>query len=484
MTVRKFPLAVCVCLTCATVTPGGHAATSSLGASRADQLAEISRYRDQARWVDALAAIERAQSEQSDDTLLYKLQTLTLSDIGNAWLAWQLCKARPDLFDQDQKAHLESNYLAKLVNWSLAYGESEDTRLTEAEDALAQMEQYVQRKARPPAQVPLRIRMDRLILLNRLGRHSQVRDEANALQREGHPLPDYVLPAVSDSMMATRQPAEAIPLLKTVLKNEPGRSQSRSQLVYAYLETEQAEKAIDYLQSWKKDEPAWRWGGGKSRYANWARYEADLNMAMIHAYSGDLPTAQRALEGLLAVGPGNGGLQTALGSVYQMRGWPRRALERHQMAYTLDPRDVSPRIGMYESYIQLQRDDLARPLHDSLLARYPNQPSVLHMDRDWRAHRAGNYRPPPKAATVQAAAGTRHWAITTSTTAWKRTRRSWTTAGVCSPPPIGALSPSRIATSLPCGSVAACAIASVTLMPKPPWRIPATTSDRPACAPV
>ncbi|ALS95947.1 poly-beta-1,6 N-acetyl-D-glucosamine export porin PgaA [Xanthomonas oryzae] len=386
MTVRKVPLAVCVCLTCATVTPGGHAATSSLGASRADRLAEIGRYRDQARWVDALAAIERAQSEQSDDALLYKLQTLTLSDIGNAWLAWQLCKARPDLFDQDQKAHLESNYLAKLVNWSLAYGESEDTRLTEAEDALAQMEQYVQREARPPAQVPLRIRMDRLILLNRLGRHSQVRDEANALQQEGHPLPDYVLPAVSDSTMATRQPAEAIPLLKTVLKNEPGRSQSRSQLVYAYLETEQAEKAIDYLQSWKKDEPAWRWGGGKSRYANWARYEADLNMAMIHAYSGDLPTAQRALEGLLAVGPGNGGLQTALGSVYQMRGWPRRALERHQMAYTLDPRDVSPRVGMYESYIQLQRDDLARPLHDSLLARYPNQPSVLHMDRDWRAH--------------------------------------------------------------------------------------------------
>ncbi|WP_031339188.1 tetratricopeptide repeat protein, partial [Xanthomonas maliensis] len=121
------------------------------------------------------------------------------------------------------------------------------TRLTEAEDALAQMEQYVQREVRPPAQVPLRIRFDRLILLNRLGRHSQVRDEANALQREGHPLPDYVLPAVSDSTMGTRHPAEAIPLLERILKSDPGRSQSRSQLVYAYLETEQAEKAIDYL---------------------------------------------------------------------------------------------------------------------------------------------------------------------------------------------------------------------------------------------
>ena len=57
------------------------------------------------------------------------------------------------------------------------------------------------------------------------------------------------------------------------------------------------------------------------------------------------------------------------------------------MAYTLDPRDIAPRLGMYESYVQLQRDDLARPLHDDLLARYPSQPAVQRMDRDWRAHR-------------------------------------------------------------------------------------------------
>jgi len=381
------PLALCVGLACAALAFGAHAASPPASASRADRMAEIGHYRDQARWVDALAAIERSQLQEPNDPLLYKLQVLTLGDIGNADRAWRLYQARPELFDADQKARLEANYIAKRVNWSLAYGQSEDSRLDEAEASLAEMEQYVQRDGTPLAQAPLRIRMDRLILLNRLSRHAQVRDEARALQQEGHALPDYVLPAVGDSMMATQHPDEAIPLLEAAVKNDPSRFQSRSEVAYAYLETEQAEKAIGYLQTWQKDEPAWRWGGGKSPYANWARYEADLNLSMIRAYSGDLSTAQRELEAMVEVGPGNGGLQTALGSVYQMRGWPRRALERHQMAYTLDPRDVSPRIGMYESYVQLQRDDLARPLHDDLLERYPNQPSVQRMDRDWRAHR-------------------------------------------------------------------------------------------------
>ncbi|KAF1015750.1 MAG: Poly-beta-1,6-N-acetyl-D-glucosamine export protein [Stenotrophomonas maltophilia] len=382
------PLALGVSLACCSALAGPVAAAGAAsGITRADRLAEIGQYRDQARWVDALAAIERAQLIEPDDALLYKLQVLTLGDIGNASRAWQLYQARPDLFDAEQKARLESNYLAKRVNWSLAYGETEDTRLDEAEAALAEMDRLAARDGTAPAQAPLRVRLDRLILLNRLSRHAQVRDEARALQHEGQALPDYVLPAVGDSMLAAQHPEEAIPLLEAAAKNDPSRFQTRSELAYAYLETEQADKAIAYLQAWQKDEPTWRWGGGKSPYANWARYEADLNLAMIRAYSGDLPTAQRELEALIDIGPGNGGLQTALGSVCQMRGWPRRALQRHQMAYTLDPRDVSPRIGMHDAYVQLQRDDLARPLHDDLLARYPTQPSVQRMDREWRAHR-------------------------------------------------------------------------------------------------
>lgn len=222
------PLAFCVGLACATLASWADAAPPPTATTRAERLAEIGHYRDQARWVDALAAIERAQLREPNDDLLYKLQVLTLGDIGNAHRAWRLYQARPNLFDQDQKARLEANYVAKLVNWSLAYGETEDTRLDEAEASLAEMEQYVERDGTAQAQAPLRIRMDRLILLNRLARHAQVRDEARALQREGHALPDYVLPAVGDSLMSTQNPEEAIPLLEAAAKNDPSRFQSRS----------------------------------------------------------------------------------------------------------------------------------------------------------------------------------------------------------------------------------------------------------------
>lgn len=376
-------LALCVGLACTALAWASSAAPPDRSAA----LAEIGRYRDQARWLDALGAIERASQQQPNDDLLFKLRVLTLGDIGNAWRAWELYQQRPALFDDAQRQRLEADYLAKLVVWSLAYSSSEDSRLEEAESTLARMQRYLGGEATPPAAAPLRIRLDRLILLNRLGRHAQVREEARALQAEGHPLPDYVLPALGDSLMGTLHPEEAIPVLQAAVAGDPSRDASHSELAYAYLESEQQEKAIDLLQAWRDKEPAWRWSNGKSPYANWSRYEADLNLAMVRAYSGDLRTAQQDLEAMVDIAPGNGGLQSALGSVYMMRGWPRRALQRQQMAHALDPRDIEPRLGMEEAYVALQRDDLARPLHDDLLARYPTQPAVERMDQAWRAHR-------------------------------------------------------------------------------------------------
>lgn len=376
-------LALCVGLACTSLL-----GTATAGpASRDAALAEIGHDRDQARWLDALAAIERASQQQPDDDLLYKLRVLTLGDIGNAWRAWDLYQQRPQLFDAAQRQRLEGDYLAKLVGWSLAYSSSEDHRLDEAEATLARMQRYVEAAGTTPAQAPLRIRLDRLIVLNRLGRHDQVRQEMQALQAEGHTLPDYVLPAVGDSLMALQRPQEAIPVLQAAVAADPSRDASHSELAYAYLESEQQEKAIDLLQAWHEREPPWRWSNGKAPFANGSRYEADLNLAMVRAYSGDLRTAQRDLESMVDIAPGNSGLQSALGSVYMMRGWPRMALQRQQMANTLDPRDIEARLGMEEAYVALQRDDLARPLHDDLVARYPTQPAVERMDQAWRAHR-------------------------------------------------------------------------------------------------
>ena len=175
-------LALCVGLACTALAWASSAAPPD----RETALAEIGRYRDQARWLDALGAIERASQQQPNDDLLFKLRVLTLGDIGNAWRAWELLQQRPQLFDAAQKQRIEGDYLAKLVVWSLAYSSSEDSRLEEAESTLARMQRYVGAEGTPPAQAPLRIRLDRLILLNRLAPRAGARGSAGTAGRRPH----------------------------------------------------------------------------------------------------------------------------------------------------------------------------------------------------------------------------------------------------------------------------------------------------------
>lgn len=379
------PLALCVGLVL--LTPGLAVASAS-GAPSSSTLEHIARLRDEGRWLEALPLVQQELEQHPDDAGLYRLNTLLLADLGNAWKAWSLYQARPSAFEPAHAQRLESDYLARLVNWSRARAVDEDARLDEAEDAEARLREYLDRSGTAPAEASLRIRLDRLVLLNRLGRHEQLREEVQALQAEGQALPAYVAEPVGASLMAAGHPDEAIPFLEMATAVEPDNSQVRTELAYAYLESEQAGRALDYLRRWRDQEPAWGYAdGARTPYQNWARYDADVALAMISAYSGQLPQAQQALEERVGIGPRNAGLQTSLGTVYHMRGWPTRALERHRIAHTLEPTEVGPRIGMVETLAALQRHDLARPLHDDLLARYPARPDVRRLHGEWVAER-------------------------------------------------------------------------------------------------
>ncbi len=357
--------------------------------ARADQqdtpeLSTVALHRDKGQWLQALAEIQQLQRAYPDDVALYRLQVLTLADIGNAAMAWKLYQARPQLFSTAQQQRLQAEHLAKRIGWSRAYGASEDSRLDEARQAFSQMQQ----QDLTSAESPLRIRYDRLLLLNQLGQHDQVRTEYFSLLQDGHPVPGYVLPAVGDSLLASRHPEEAIAVLEAFAPSAQPDDASSTTLAYAYLESNQPQRALDWSEHWRDEQPAYlRQPGARQSYQNWPRYEADSTLQMVRAYSGDLPTAQHALEQLTDSAPANDGLLSSLGMVYQMRGWPRRALEYQQMAHTLDPREMQPRVGQYEAWVELQRDDLARPLHDDVYRLYPNHPMAQRMHRHWRAHR-------------------------------------------------------------------------------------------------
>ncbi|MCD9033056.1 poly-beta-1,6 N-acetyl-D-glucosamine export porin PgaA [Luteimonas sp. Y-2-2-4F] len=342
--------------------------------------------------VAALALIEQAAPAWPDDDRFYRLRVAALSDMGNSDRAWSLYRARPELFSAEQAERFEADRLARQVLWTREYVEDESQPFADAQRAEDEIQAYARARGGIAALSP-RIRYDRLIVLNRLNRHAEVAAEYGDLQAAGHDVPGYALGVVGDSLLALRRPEDAQAALDGALHADPGNIDVNVQRAYAVLEQERHDEARVLLQALRDREAAWpRQPGAARGWQNWRRDQADLNHALVHAFGEDLPQAQALLEERVAVGPANAGLQSALGTVYALRGWPERALERFRMASTLDERDAHSRIGQVGALIALQRDDLARPVRDDLVRRHGELPAVQRMDQAWQLHRGWQWR--------------------------------------------------------------------------------------------
>ncbi|KWS02349.1 Biofilm PGA outer membrane secretin PgaA [Lysobacter capsici AZ78] len=352
--------------------------------SAPDPLPEIERLRSDRQWLAALAHIERAQTQRPDDEQLYRLQVLTLADLGGAERAWSLAQARPALFSDAERQRLSSDRLARRVLWGTLFPENEAQRLSEMRDACGILEQH--RAGQTPAQqqAELRTRFDELVMLNHLERHAEVVQRYRALQAENVQLPMYALAKVGASLLADKHPEEAASVLEHVVREWPDDNDSQLQLAYAYSESERFDDAYAQLDKIKAAEPAFvRVKGAKESHENWRHYDADSHQTMIRLYGEDTVGAQRRLEEMAAIGPNNAGLQSDLGVTYQKRGWTDRALERFQMASTMEPTNVGARIGQIGAYLEHDRVDLARPIHDELLANRARDVQVKQMAQSW-----------------------------------------------------------------------------------------------------
>ncbi len=385
---KVVPLALSISLVLAQFSAPLAAAEGEAAPALPDEAAsavqEAWRLRDAREFHAALDRVEDALPRHPGHPGLYRLQALLLSDLGASHRAWQLYRARPELFEPAEARTLGQDHVARLINWGRLYAESESARRQEL--ALAETALDAQREG---AAIPadLRTRFDEIALLNRLERHDEAVARYRALQAEQVELPPYVLARVAESLLAERRPAEALPLFEQVEREQPDAWDTRLQQAYAYSESEDFASAYRHLEALKAAEPAWmRAPGAKQDHANPRHFDADLNLALMHLYGQDSAGAQQRLEALAAVGPYNAGLQTALGETYLARGWSERALERFRMATTMEPDHVGARVGQVGALQDLDRTDLARPVHDRLLATHPRNLQVRQMARDWDNH--------------------------------------------------------------------------------------------------
>lgn len=360
-------------------------------AAPTDPIGQIEALRKAQRFPDALQLIKTLLAQDPANDKIFRLQVLTLGDMGAPQRAWQLMRQRPALFATYERERIQDDCVARRIRWGTVYVADESRRHDQTLEALALLRQLQAQQPRQTNWEATRLRVDALLALNQLQRHQEVADGYQSLVDDGIEVPAYILPTVGDSLMALRRPADAAQVLQASLKTHPHQVNTKILLAYAWIEQERFDLALPMLEDLARDQaPSPRREGAQAGYENWDKYSADVTLAMARSFAQDNASAERTLQALVAIAPANAGLQSALGALQARRQRPSAALERYAMALTLDPRQRDARFGQVDALSALDRPDQAAATLADLRARYPEDlrgpraQHTLYLQRGWQ----------------------------------------------------------------------------------------------------
>lgn len=351
-------------------------------AARDRLLADAEAHRTAERWTAALAIYEHLLAADPRDDVAYRMRALTLTDLGASYRARELVAAWPEAFADFQRDRIEGDAVARAIGWGMAYPERLEARDAELERALQALRE-LQAKPERTNWEKRRVRIDSLVALSALRRYEETVAEYEALYREDPDLPAYAHGPAGDSLLALRRPAEAQVVLERALQKSPNDVDTRILLAYAFLEQERFDRALPLVRELMASQPAWlRQPGATADHENWARYKAETTYAQMVSFAHDHAQAERMIDALVRVGPNRAATQASLGAIYYRRGWPSRAIERYDMALTLDPRNRDAQLGRVSALFELQRPDLARAANERIQALYAGDLHAQRMARE------------------------------------------------------------------------------------------------------
>ncbi|KLI99814.1 poly-beta-1,6 N-acetyl-D-glucosamine export porin PgaA [Luteimonas sp. FCS-9] len=339
--------------------------------------------RDQSQFAQALALIQGRLDAAPGDREALRLQVLTLADLGASALAADVLARHDGLLPDHERERIEGDALARRIGWSRVEPERPDARLDAMRDTLATIEALQRSAPRRTNWEATRLRVDTLSALSHLQQHQAVVDGYRALRDADIEVPAYILPTVGDALLALRRPGEAATVLETAVGHAPDDVNARILLGYAYLESERFDRALPVFEAVAASQDAWpRRAGAPFGYENWDRFEADVNLALAYSHAGDQARAEAMLRSLVAIGPHNARLQAAYGAVQSRRLRPSAALERYEMARTLEPQARDALAGRVGALLALDRADAASEALTTLRTAHPEDP---RLERDARA---------------------------------------------------------------------------------------------------
>lgn len=199
--------------------------------------------------------------------------------------------------------------------------------------------------------------------------------------------PAYVLSAAGDAYLYQRMPEEALKAYEASLLKDPVNIQTKFSKFYALIELEQHEQATKLIDELSQSLAAYR-NRPKNPVirAEDTKLDADSKAYYVHAYGDDLETAEQRFQALNNVGPMNSSVRLALGEIWRWRGWIERAEQSFYEVSNDYPYQVSPRVNLANTHLDIRDWQFAETEIQPLVAEYPENLAVQALNQRWDLH--------------------------------------------------------------------------------------------------
>jgi len=350
------------------------------------RLTEAYLYEREGRFMEALASYQRILEAQPENREALRRTALVLRMALLPRQALALAREHAGILSEEEVVQLEADVAALQIRYAAQSSYPALRRYEGTDQALSQIDSLL---ARPDLDrnVRLRLRYDRIVALTDRLRMADAVAEFDALAVDPEDVPAYVLAAVGGAWLYEQQPERARHALELAVATEPGNTEYKFQLFFAYTDLQDPERALDLAETLLASlPPINQVPGSRVVKGNEVYLRAAIMAGLARAYADRLADSQDYLEQLLDKIPNNPDVRQELASVYRWRGWLDRSLSEYAQVLALEPDLMSARIG--NAYAQLDNRDYT-PVEQEVRAlreNYGDERAVKNLSERWQAH--------------------------------------------------------------------------------------------------
>jgi biofilm PGA synthesis protein PgaA len=314
----------------------------------------------------------------------------TVARLGAPHRALELAQASPGLLTEEELQSLRGDRATAATRWGAAANQDATGHFAATDAALAQNEQLLKDAAAsgsPAGAKQHRLQFDRIVLLRNRVRMQEAVDLYENLIRDGVDVAPHAQAAAADAYLYLRQPEKARDLFLQAQSKGESEFSAQIGLFYAYSDAEQHKAALDQIDKVVAGTPQQINAYSPLTVADNPDYASALATAgAARGYQDRFDDAQRRLEAFRDLAPWNMEGREKLATLYNARGWPRRAEQDYLWMLAAEPRNREARIGYADTLRELRDWEPAQRTAAALVDEYPEDRQVQRIARLWEIH--------------------------------------------------------------------------------------------------